>query len=159
MFKLICFLLLVFVIHTPMAAAATLAEGVNALEQKRYSEALEIFVPLANAGDSEAQRRLGEMAYNGQGVKKNFDAASKWNELAAAGGDRVAMYNLGYLYERGEGVAKNLDTAIDWYQKSGNQNYAEALPIPCLGYGVTGKKCRTWRLMFGKCGPPAFKPC
>ncbi len=125
MWRLLALCLLAFVAHIAFATP-TVADGVDALAQQRYREALGIFVPLANGGDSEAQRRLGEMAYKGQGVKKNLQAAFKWTELAAQGGDRIAMYNLGYLYERGEGAPKNQELAIEWYTRSAVQNYSEA---------------------------------
>ena len=106
--------------------SAELNDGVRAFEARRYPEAINILLPLANSGDAEAQRIIGEMSFNGQGMKRNFLAAFKWNELSAESGNKIAQYNLGYLYENGEGVAQSKTKASDWYTKAALQDYAPA---------------------------------
>jgi len=108
------------------AYGAELDPGMTAFKAGRYAEALKILVPLANAGDSEAQRVVGEMCFNGQGIKRDTFAAFKWNELAAASGDRIAQYNMGYLFEKGEGVSASHAEAINWYTKAAIQEYIPA---------------------------------
>lgn len=100
--------------------------GTIAFQSGRYSEALKILLPLANAGNDEAQRIIGEMCYNGQGMKRNVAASFKWNELAAEGGNKIAQYNLGYLYEKGEGVSASNAQAVDWYTRAALQGYPAA---------------------------------
>lgn len=108
------------------AYSAELDTGMTAFKAGRYTEALKILVPLANARDSEAQRVVGEMCFNGQGIKRDTFAAFKWNELAAASGDRIAQYNIGYLFEKGEGVSASHTEAINWYTKAAIQEYIPA---------------------------------
>ncbi|MCZ7560881.1 MAG: hypothetical protein M5U30_13070 [Burkholderiaceae bacterium] len=74
----------------------------------------------------EAQRLLGELAYQGKGVPRDLAAAFAWNGLAAKAGDRIAQYNLGRMHEDGEGVAGSLGVALYWYEKSGAQQYGPA---------------------------------
>lgn len=100
--------------------------GNSLLQAERYSEALKRLLPLANSGNDEAQRLVGEMCYHGQGVPQDAIASFKWNELAAEGGNRIAQYNLGYLYENGQGVSASRTQAINWYAKAANQEYAPA---------------------------------
>jgi hypothetical protein len=123
--KLLTTSLLIAAIHNP-AWPGELENGMKALEAQHYSEALNILLPLANSGNAEAQRLIGEMSFNAQGMKKNAIAAFKWNELSAAGGNAIAQFNLGYLYEHGEGVQRSDSNALDWYTKAALQDYVPA---------------------------------
>jgi uncharacterized protein len=51
-----------------MARADELADANALLAKKAYPQALQLFTKLANAGNSEAQLRLGEMYWYGEGV-------------------------------------------------------------------------------------------
>jgi hypothetical protein len=124
MLRIVLIFFLIFIGR--VCLAATIDDGKREFEAKNYSEALTILLPLANGGDSDSQRMIGEMSYNGWGMKINYVAAFKWNELAANGNDPVAMYNLGYIYEHGKGVAKSIKDAQDWYLKSASRGYAQA---------------------------------
>ena len=111
----------------PFAAMAnSLAEGIAAIDGKQYPEALRILTPLANGGDDEAQRLLGEMIFKGQGVKKNPAAALNWTKLSAENGNRVGQYNMGYLHEQGAGTPQSTREAIQWYTRSARQQYVLA---------------------------------
>lgn len=103
-----------------------LGSGKAALEAGRYSQALKILLPLANAGNDEAQRIVGEMSYNGQGMNRSASASFAWNEVAAGRGNMIAQYNLGYLYEKGDGVAASRTEAIAWYTRAAMQGYSPA---------------------------------
>lgn len=123
--KLLTTVLLIMVIHS-QAWSGEIENGLKELASQHYSEALNIFLPLANAGNPEAQRLIGEMSFNGQGMKKNSLAAFKWNELSANSGNVTAQFNLGYLYEHGEGVPKSNSMALEWYTKAALQDYVPA---------------------------------
>jgi TPR repeat protein len=117
---------LVLLAPSSKVLAATLHDGVAQYQAKNYQAAADALLPLAADGDAEAQRRVGEMYYYGQGVTKDLGVAIKWLRAAANTGDRIAQYDLGYFYEHGDGVPADRDTAIQWYLKSSAQNYAEA---------------------------------
>ena len=120
-----CCILAVLYASVP-AFAVDVQAGVSALQAGNHAQALRILVPLANVGNDEAQRLVGEMSYNGQGMKRDLLAAFKWNEVSASNGNRIAQYNLGYLYERGDGVPASRSQAMAWYTKSALQDYAPA---------------------------------
>lgn len=120
-------LLCLMAVFLPFSAVADpLADGVAALNGKQYPEALRILTPLANGGDDEAQRLLGEMIFKGQGVKRNLTAALSWTKLSAENGNRVGQYNMGYLHEQGAGVSQSQREAIIWYTRSARQQYVLA---------------------------------
>ncbi|NOT16357.1 MAG: hypothetical protein HOP21_12490 [Methylotenera sp.] len=105
---------------------AEIDNGIAEFKSGRYTEAMKILVPLANSGNDEAQRIVGEMCYNGQGVKRDINASFKWTEISASNGNKIAQYNLGYLYEIGGGVAISLPQAIEWYEKAAIQGHIGA---------------------------------
>ena len=83
----------------------------------------------AQAGDPQAQRELGHLYRQGEGVAKDETQAVEWYQKAAEAGDRNAQFYLGRLYEEGRGVAKDEAQALQWYLKAAcnNKDLAEGL--------------------------------
>jgi TPR repeat protein len=73
------------------ANADALADANKLLETKSYAEALPIFNMLANAGNPEAQLRLGEMFWYGEDVAVDRARADALFAKAAAGGSKAAI--------------------------------------------------------------------
>ena len=100
----------------PLAGAeAGLAEGRAAYAKGDYATALEEILPLAEAGNADAQRLLGVMCRQGQGVAKDAERALHWTQQAVAQGDAPAQFNLANMYETGDTVAKNIALAAKHY--------------------------------------------
>ena len=72
-----------------------------------YAQAFKSYKNLAAQGHPEAQRLLGMMYENGQGVPKNYLEASRWYEKAAAQGELGGIVRLGLLHANGRGIPKN----------------------------------------------------
>jgi hypothetical protein len=89
---------------TSIAAADGVA-GVQAYEKGDYATALREFLPLAEAGQTSAEAAVGQMYFEGKGVKPDLKEAARWLEPAATKGNARAQYYLGKLYLSGEGVA------------------------------------------------------
>ena len=68
----------------------------------------------AGAGDAEAQRNLGGMYRNGNGVPQDNAEAARWYRLAADQGDVDAQINLAVMYEHGVGVPQDYVQAHMW---------------------------------------------
>ena len=66
------------------------------LEEGRadYGAALNELMPLAKAGNARAQRMLGILYRQGQGVAKNAERALHWTQEAVKQGDAGAQFNL-----------------------------------------------------------------
>ena len=112
----------------------TLEEGEAAYFAKDYAAALTAFRPLAEQGEAQAQRWLGNMHESGNGVDKDIAQAQEWWRKAAAGfrraaerGDAQAQSNLGAMYGSGHGVDKDLVQATRWHRKAAEQGEAQAL--------------------------------
>ena len=80
----------------------------------------------AEAGDAEAQVRLGTIYDQGHGVTKDSAEAVRWFRKAADQGHARGQFILGGMYGNGTGVSKDLAEAAKWYRKAADQGYAVA---------------------------------
>lgn len=110
--------LLVWSLATTPAWAGTYQEGFTAYERGDFGHAYQIWLPLAEAGDSDAQFGVGVILDNGQGVSENDAEAAKWYRLAAERGNPDAQFNLALLYDSGKGIEQNKEEAAFWYRKA-----------------------------------------
>ena len=93
-----CVLALSLVFSLIPLARADYESAKAAYEAGEYETALEILIPLAEAGDAKAQNSLGFMYNEGLGVSQDYAEAVKWYGKAAEQGDANAQYNLGDKY-------------------------------------------------------------
>ena len=97
------------------ARAESLEDGYTAWNEGDYSTALDEWLPLAQAGDVDAQGALGFMYYNGQGVPLDYQQAFVWYRRAAAQGSALAQNNLAIMYANGNGVQRDDARALMWF--------------------------------------------
>ena len=105
---------------------AQLELALNAYRDHNYERAFTLLKPLAEAGQSEAQRRLGVMYRHGLGVKRDDSEAMKWYLAAAEQGHVRAQNNLGIMYLFGLGTAPDSQKAERWLLAAAKQNDAKA---------------------------------
>ena len=86
-------------------AGADGVAGFEAYEKGDYATALKEFMPLAESGQASAEAAVGQMYFEGKGVKPDMKEAARWLEPAATKGIARAQFLLGKLYLTGEGVA------------------------------------------------------
>jgi TPR repeat protein len=77
--------------ETPLMQAET------AYSKGEYSKAAEQLMPLAKAGDSQAQYTLGYMYYYGQGVPRDRNQGQFWMQQSAKQGNKTALQALELL--------------------------------------------------------------
>ena len=90
----------VLMLAAGMARADDLGDAEKALRAKQYDKALPIYTKLANAGNAEAQFRLGEMYWYGDGTAVDMGKSQTWLQKAAASGHGGAKESLAVLKER-----------------------------------------------------------
>ena len=97
------------------ATAGQLEAGVLAAEQHDYAAALRLLLPLADAGNPEAEFYLGGVYtyYN-----HDFVEALKWYRKAADQGYSDGMVGVGTVYTLGDGVPRNDAIANEWYRRA-----------------------------------------
>ena len=81
---------------------------------------------LASDGDAEAQRKLGECFYHGNGVPANFAKAIRYFRQAAVDDDVMSLYYLGRCYELGLGVPADINAAKKYYDRAKKAGSTEA---------------------------------
>ena len=83
-----------------LAGAGPLEDADKFLAAKAYDKALPIYASLAEAGNAEAQFRLGEMHWYGEGTAVDMKAADAWMRKAAARGHAGAVESLEIMKQR-----------------------------------------------------------
>jgi TPR repeat protein len=107
-------------------ASAGFAEGASAYNAQRYDLALKEILPLAKAGNADAQHLLGLMYYMGRGVKRDYKAALEWHRKAAVQGKADAQYVVGAMYYTGNAVPQDQRAAVQWFRRAAEQGHADA---------------------------------
>lgn len=123
-------------------APDALAPARAAFEDRDYAHALELALPLAEAGDARAQTLIGIMERSGLLGIVDAPEAVRWFGLAAGKGDPAAQFNLGLMYyEREAAPPEGVRTREDLYaaaagkfRAAAEQGHAEAQLY--LGYMV-----------------------
>jgi len=107
-------------------SAATVATGstspsatcASAFAAKDWTTALGLCAHDAHSGDVNAERSLGVMYLQGNGVSRDPGQAFTWFKKAADGGNRDAAYQLALMYEAGRGVPRDAAQSTAWYRKA-----------------------------------------
>lgn len=80
----------------------------------KFKEAFDIWLPIAERGETEAQAWIGSLYANGEGVDVDDQAALTWYQRAAEQGHAMAQANVGAIYFMGRGTDKDVAKAIEW---------------------------------------------
>ena len=99
-------------------AVAGLNEGLDALRRNDFASAARELRPLAEAGDAEAQYRIGLMYEYGKGYPQDKAQGIVWLRKAAGHNHAAAQTELGILYVTGDGVTEDDAQAVAWFQKA-----------------------------------------
>jgi len=117
---------------SPARAQVALEEGLAAYRSGNYAKAMEVWRPLADSGNADAQYRIGSMYAEGKGVQRNDATALTWFQRAAEHGNAAAQYNVGASYAAGAGVAQSDTEAAKWFKRAANQG----MPFAELNLGL-----------------------
>jgi TPR repeat protein len=115
------------------AARAEVHEAWRAYRAGAYASALETLLPLAEAGDAEAQYDMGTLYCDGLAVERNYRQAAEWYSRAAEQGHKGAQFTLGFLAYHGAGrgeedgaVARDPIAAARWLKPAAERDSAMA---------------------------------
>ncbi|MES2743327.1 MAG: tetratricopeptide repeat protein [Pseudomonadota bacterium] len=125
---------MLFATGVQQSVQAGFVEGATAYNNKNYPLAYKQIVPLAKAGDADAEHLLGLMYYMGRGVAQDYRQAMTWHRKAAQQGKADAQYVVGAMYYTGNTVLQDYKQAISWFRKAAEQGHAEALQVLGLMY-------------------------
>lgn len=89
---------------------------------------------LAGGGDAEAQFKLGNQYFYGEGRLRNYTIAALWYRKAAQQGNAGAQFNLGICYDNGMGVPRSRFHAFEWYKKAAESGIKPAMLNTAITY-------------------------
>ena len=95
----------------PPTTNEQIADADRAMKEQRYGDAVSLLRPLAQAGNAQAQERLGDAYAEGRGVVKNAGVAGQWYEKSGLQGVVNAQIKLGSMFASGN----NNFVAYVWY--------------------------------------------
>jgi uncharacterized protein len=126
----------------PCATAGPLEDAVAAARHGDFPNALRLFMPLADQGNSYAQHSIAAMYAKGVGVPQDYVEAVKWLRLAADKGLPIAQNDLGIMYRQGWGVTANPVEAVNWFRRAADQDFMPAQnnlgDMYAMGFGSPG---------------------
>lgn len=109
-------------------------KGVALLLSNQYKSAMEIFEPIASAGDRRAQFQMGKIYLSGSTeIEVDYDEAYFWTKKAADQNLPDALHNLGVMYQYGQGVKKDKDMAWTYYTKAAKLGFIESQKLLTKG--------------------------
>jgi len=120
------FIIIVLFCLPTLLIAGPLEDGHDAFDNKQYKRAYQIWLPLAEQGDQEAQYNIGLLYMKGNGVEKNERTALHWFTRAGEQGMADAQYNAGVMFYSGKGVYPDHKSAIEWWTLAANQGNPNA---------------------------------
>ncbi len=125
--------------------------AVNAIARMQDNKRrLEMTQSQAEAGDIEAQYKLGAMYLTGTGTGSDLKLAEQWLGRAAEKGHTKAQFKLGHLYYVELAEDNNMSAALNWFSKAAASDYSPAFyylgDMYATGSGVTKDyaKARSW---------------
>ena len=107
---------------TAPAQADPLRDAQAAYDRGKYAVALDLWQPLAEQGNPDAQAGLGSMYLGGYGITRNEAAAMAWFRKAAEQGQANGQFSLASLYYG----RKEYSSAASWYRRAADQGNALA---------------------------------
>ncbi len=84
----------------------------------KYEQALKLYKKAAEAGSYEANEKIGQCYYWGEGTEINKPEAAKWLKSAADDGYMHSMYMYSYMLLNGDGVEYDGDKALYYAEKA-----------------------------------------
>ena len=125
MFRSLTYFILLFALLF-VSACAKETDPQKAFEKGDYETAFNLWLPLAENGDSNAQNYLGIIYSLGLGKERNIKKSLEWYERAAKAGHADAQRNYGDMINYGRGTRKDNYQAYKWYFAASQQGNKKA---------------------------------
>ena len=119
--KLLNYLVFASFLFAGVVWAGDVEDADAALLKNDYATALIKYKQAAKNNNSVAQFSLGNMYFNGLGVKQDQAEAVRWYKLAAAQGNLKAQSDLAFMYSYGTWVVQDYTEAVRWYKLAAAQ--------------------------------------
>lgn len=101
-----------------VAIAQYMIDGLSKFFGAKYKESYDIFLKASAFGSAEADYYLGELSFNGLGVKKDRKKALEFTQRSIDKGFEMANWRMGWVYETGAGMKRDTGKAVEYYKKA-----------------------------------------
>jgi TPR repeat protein len=101
-------------------------KGLKLYKSKKFTEALQVWLPIAKNGHHDALGYIGDIYRLGKLGKIDYSEAAKWYKLAADQDGAYEAYRLALLIKDGKGVPKNTRKAYKYFKKSADKRFSAA---------------------------------
>lgn len=91
-----------------------------------YQQAADIWLRLAQQGDSRSRTRYAWLLEVGRGVSRDLSEAARLFRLSAEAGDAEAQYALALMLQTGKGQPEDTVAAMQWMCRAAGQGYVAA---------------------------------
>jgi len=155
LFVLVAVMVLLSLSSAP--ARAGMIEAKTAYDAKDYKTAFKEYLPLAEAGNAEAQYRIGRIYRFGLVKKQDFKKAVMWFKKSIKNGYRPTI-TLGYMAGRGQGMRLSKKSEACFYRLDAIRGLSTAQWALYLNLRKTDNsmsEARDWLLRAVKQGHPA----
>lgn len=125
MFKTSFFFFSILLILT-ISACSKETDPKKMFDKGDYEAAFNLWLPLAENGDADAQNYLGIIYSLGLGKEKDYKKSLAWYERAAKAGNADAQRNYGDMLNFGRGTKKDNYQAYKWYFAASQQGNKKA---------------------------------
>lgn len=119
--------LLFIIMFFQITACSKETDPKKAFDSGDYETAFNLWMPLADSGDADAQNYIGILYYLGFGTQKDYKKALEWYERAAKAGHADAQRNYGDMINFGRGIQKDNYQAYKWYFAASQQGNEKAM--------------------------------
>ena len=134
--------------ETKKFARAEVAVPNSAYASPSQAENIDEIFSRANAGDPQAQTKLGQMYYDGTKIPQNYASSAHWLRKAADQGFAPAQSNLGALYQMGLGVVQDYSEALRLLHAAAAKGHVSAQyslgNMYYHGYGMSADRVRAY---------------
>ena len=123
--KFVAVLLTVFLLGmSPGVWAASFEEGLDSLRAGNPERARDVWLPLAEDGNPDAQYSLAKLFEHGnEKVEQDLVKAVYWYREAASQNLPAALNNLGLMYAQGRGVPRDAARATELWRSAALEGY------------------------------------
>lgn len=100
--------------------------GIDLWASGKHVQAVDLWRPLAEAGDAESMLFMGFAHRTGRGAILDNQQAFYWYKQAAEHGQPEAQFELGLMYELGLGTHVDPGAASHWYSAATHADFCPA---------------------------------
>jgi TPR repeat protein len=116
------------------AATADTVQADGVSHRRDAATGLARMTALGDAGDANAQARLGLVYLKGDGIAADPAAALRWTRAAADAGQPVAEDLMGNFYREGKVVAADEEAAFTWFSAAAAKGNLKAMHSLAIAY-------------------------